>query len=135
MIMVTVPFEIVPCPRPRVSSVNGFTKTYYPKKYEQFKAVLGLYLKSKIKTKLEGAIKVEAHITMQMPKSWSKKKRMEMDGKYHTQKPDKDNLEKSLYDALTGVAFKDDSAVAVGVTTKRWGEHGKAIIAISELDG
>ena len=35
-----------------------------------------------------------------MPKSWSKKKRAEMDGRFHDQKFDTDNLIKSLGDCL-----------------------------------
>ena len=35
-----------------------------------------------------------------MPKSWPEKKKREMEGKPHQQKPDKDNLEKGFLDAL-----------------------------------
>lgn len=35
-----------------------------------------------------------------MPKSWSKKKKAEMDGKPHQQTPDIDNYEKAFLDAL-----------------------------------
>lgn len=61
---------------------------------------------------------------MPMPKSWSKKKKAEMDGKGHQQTPDKDNLEKGLLDAV----FKDDCRVWDGRVTKIWGEKGKIII-------
>lgn len=67
-----------------------------------------------------------AHVTfvIPMPKSWSKKKRAEMDGKPHQSKPDKDNLEKALMDAL----FTDDSHIWDSRVTKLWGETGKIII-------
>jgi len=59
-----------------------------------------------------------------MPKNWSKKKKKEMDGKPHQNQPDKDNLEKALFDAL----FKNDSHIWDGRTTKIWGYEGKIII-------
>lgn len=51
-----------------------------------------------------------------MPKSWPEKKKREMAGKPHMQKPDKDNLEKALLDAL----YEDDAHVWSGWVEKRW---------------
>ncbi|MBG3071584.1 RusA family crossover junction endodeoxyribonuclease, partial [Proteus mirabilis] len=48
----------------------------------------------------------------------------EMNGKPHQQKPDKDNLEKALLDAI----FDDDSRVWDGRVTKVWGKRGQIII-------
>ena len=66
------------------------------------------------------------HITfiLPMPKSWAKSKRAAKDGGPHQQRPDKDNLEKAVLDAL----FKEDSHVWDGRATKIWGEVGKIII-------
>ena len=66
------------------------------------------------------------HITifLPMPKSWSKKRRLEMDCQPHRQKPDKDNLEKAILDSLYG----DDSHVWDGRVTKRWGQTGRMVI-------
>ncbi|MEQ9868746.1 RusA family crossover junction endodeoxyribonuclease [Pectobacterium odoriferum] len=66
------------------------------------------------------------HVTfvLPMPPSWSKKKRSEMNGKPHQQKPDKDNLEKALLDAI----FDDDSRVWDGRVSKIWGEVGQIMI-------
>lgn len=38
----------------------------------------------------------------------------------HTQKPDIDKLERAILDALTGIAYHDDSQVAKVVKYKRW---------------
>ncbi len=59
-----------------------------------------------------------------MPKSWSQKKRTQLNGQAHQQKPDKDNLEKALLDAI----FDDDSRVWDGRVTKLWGEKGQIIV-------
>ena len=71
-----------------------------------------------------------SHVTfvLPMPKSWSKKKRAEMNGKPHQGKPDLDNLMKSLMDAL----FEDDTHIWDSRITKLWGENGQIIIRESE---
>lgn len=51
-----------------------------------------------------------------------------MAGKPHQQKPDKDNLEKALLDAI----FGEDSHIWDGRVTKIWGETGKMIIREGE---
>jgi len=67
-----------------------------------------------------------AHVTfvLPMPKSWSQIKRAQMDGKPHQQKPDIDNLEKALLDAI----FDDDAHIWDLRKTKIWGEQGAIII-------
>ena len=66
------------------------------------------------------------HITfiLPMPKSWSKKKKSEHNGKPHRQKPDLDNLIKSLWDCL----FKDDAHFAKVSAVKLWGYDPLLII-------
>lgn len=42
---------------------------------------------------------------------------------HHTQKPDLDKLIRAVGDALTGVAYCDDSQVVAGAHMKRWTEN------------
>lgn len=51
-----------------------------------------------------------------MPESWSRKKRNAMRGQPHRQKPDRDNIDKGLLDAL----WKNDCGVAGGQLWKHW---------------
>ena len=60
-----------------------------------------------------------------MPKSWSKKKKLEMNGKPHQQKPDIDNLLKGLLDALM---VEDKMVYYVGSLGKWWSD--KPIVEI-----
>ena len=64
-----------------------------------------------------------SHITfiLPMPESWSKKKKDRMRFKPHQQKPDKDNLEKGLLDAI----FEEDCRVWDSRVSKRWGDQGE----------
>ena len=55
---------------------------------------------------------------------------------YHDKKPDRDNLEKSVQDALTGIMYADDSQIAVATTSKFYaaaGEQPKTIIEVASL--
>lgn len=56
-----------------------------------------------------------------MPESWSKKKRAEMFGKPHRTRPDRDNMDKAISDAL----FLEDGGVWKGSQEKRWSEQGR----------
>lgn len=60
----------------------------------------------------------EAHFIayLEFPKSYSNKKAMSLEGCPHKQKPDSDNLLKSLLDAL----FKEDSGIWKVSGEKRW---------------
>lgn len=61
-----------------------------------------------------------------MPKSWSEKKKEQMNNEPHLQRPDLDNLLKALLDAL----MKEDSVIwKLGMLEKRWGDIG--LITIS----
>lgn len=55
-----------------------------------------------------------------MPKSWSKKKKQEMDLQHHIQKPDIDNLCKAFLDAN----YSDDSHIHTIALVKRWAYQG-----------
>lgn len=56
-----------------------------------------------------------------MPASWSKKKRREMLGQPHRQKPDIDNLTKAVLDSLCG---EDCTIWQLAGLEKRWAEVG-----------
>lgn len=67
-----------------------------------------------------------------MPKSWSKAKRERMRGQLHQQKPDRDNIDKAILDAL----LKSDCGVAQGTLEKRWddGQGPRIFITITTPD-
>jgi len=70
----------------------------------------------------------------QTPKSWSKKKtEAALERGYHTQKPDADNLEKGIKDALNGIAYIDDAQVAEVSKIKIWGPCDRITIEVEEV--
>ncbi|MHA1401641.1 MAG: RusA family crossover junction endodeoxyribonuclease [Candidatus Heimdallarchaeaceae archaeon] len=60
-----------------------------------------------------------------MPKSWSEKKKVRLDGAPHLQKKDLDNLIKALWDS---VHDDDQHLWWIGEAKKIWGREGKIII-------
>ena len=55
-----------------------------------------------------------------MPKSWSNKKKLDMMGKNHQQRPDIDNLLEGLMDAL----LEEDSHIHTVYSKKIWSDKG-----------
>ena len=115
-------YPIIPIPKPRMSNRDKWLKPPRPavKRYWDFC----------LQCKLEKVILpcYGAHVTfiLPMPESWSKKKREEMDGKPHMQRPDWDNLGKAISDAI----YQDDSGIYDIHVTKIWGREGKIIISL-----
>lgn len=112
--------QIVPIPKPRQTKSDKWKKRPCVMRYRAFAdqcRALGMRINES-----------GSHIVfiLPMPKypSWSKKKRAAMDGQPHQQKPDIDNLCKSVLDAL----HKDDSHIYNIRLSKLWGQEGKIII-------
>ena len=111
-------YNITPMGKPRMTRADKWKKRPEVLRYRAFcdrVRLLGVELPE-----------AGAHVTfiLPMPPSWSKKKRQAMVGKPHQQKPDKDNLEKALMDAI----YADDSHIWDSRVTKLWGEEGQIII-------
>ena len=68
----------------------------------------------------EGPVHLRMEFTRPLPKSYPKKRNGEQD----TAKPDADNMAKSVMDALTGVAWRDDCQVTLICAEKKPRYHG-----------
>lgn len=125
--MISVPIQPVAASRPRVTRKG----TYYEEKYQTFKKVFPLLVGRQ--KKLDGPLSAYMEFHIAMPKSWSKKKKLEMNGQYHTQVPDSDNLQKAVLDSLNGNAYDDDSQVCQIFALKKWAERGSIVVKIEKL--
>lgn len=65
-----------------------------------------------------------------IPKSTSKKKKLEMDGRFCLKKPDIDNYIKLVCDALNGIAWEDDNEVAEVYAIKRYSNNPRTEVSI-----
>ncbi len=111
-------YPITPVPKPRMTRSDKWKKRPAVLRYRAYC--------DEVRLRVVQLPESGYHVTfiLPMPKSWSGKRKTEMDGKPHQQTPDKDNLEKALLDAL----FQDDSHIWDGRVTKRWGQEGKIIV-------
>lgn len=107
-------YPVVPVPKPRMTQRDKWQKRPAVMRYRAFCDDL----RARKCTFPESGSHVIFH--MPMPASWSKKKRTEMLGQPHRQKPDVDNLTKAVLDAV----LKDDSGVWDMRTTKIWSDIG-----------
>ena len=107
--MITLLLTPQPAPRPRFSKFG----TYNSKKYTEYKeAIQMLVLSKKMPFFYTEALDLEVVFYMPIPESFSKKKRVALDGAYHVKRPDTDNLLKAFKDALNGTLYRDDSQIS-----------------------
>ena len=104
-------FDIAPvvASRPRVTRWS----TFFPKKYTQFKEDMLELTKDITFTPTEKLIYSKITFYVAMPKSWSKKKKLEKDGKFCDNNADIDNYCKAILDSLEGVYFANDKQVVM----------------------
>lgn len=120
--------------RPRVINRRGFVHTYTPKETANYeKLVKKSYLKHSGGRKLYGPISAKIEGIFPIPKSISKKQKEKMISKYHTKKPDSDNIGKSILDGLNGTAYDDDSQICDLNIRKIYGKEPKTIVILEEL--
>lgn len=117
---------ITPVPKPRMTQRDKWQKRPCVIRYRDFCDEVRNQMKGQ-EFPQEGAYVI---FYLPMPKSWSKKKKREMQLKPHQQKPDVDNLCKALLDALYG----DDSHIYDIRISKYWALAGAINIEPIELE-
>lgn len=118
-------FDITPVPKPRQTQQDKWMKRPPVMAYRAFETHLRLLAKMQKFTLPECGC--AATFYLPMPASWSKRKRAEMDGKPHQDKPDWDNLIKAVQDSL----LDNDSKVwEFGPVRKFWSDRGQIILTV-----
>lgn len=137
--------EPVAQPRQRHRVVSGkaapWVQNYTPTKHpvNDFKAAIRRAAKAEVSLHgpISGPIRVDivAVFPRQSAKVWKTRR---MPRYRHVTKPDRDNVEKAIYDALTGLVWRDDSQVCAG-SVEKWhaagGEAAHTLISIWKLEG
>jgi Holliday junction resolvase RusA-like endonuclease len=130
--------KAVPASRPRV----GRRGTYYSKTYREYKQELKALYKEYmsffpdqyLQDTEYSALVTDIVCVYALPKSFSRKKRGRLFGKYCKMYGDKDNIEKGILDAMSGVVYDDDRQITSGRTEKVWGDTNKIIIDINRVE-
>lgn len=134
MLHALIEFRPVGEARPRRVTHRGRTYVYSPKskKRGEFRQLLLSQIKEAPLTK---AIVVQIVFFYAPLKSWSKKKREDMNGKYKPTRPDLDNLIKFVLDAGNGILWEDDKQVVkFDNCFKCYGKRNLIHITAQELD-
>ena len=103
---------------PRMVRSDKWKQRPIVQRYWAYRDMLRLAAK-KQKFELDGYHMMQFKI--KMPKSWSKKKKDEMRHTPHLQRPDIDNLQKGVYDAL----LQEDSGIWYVEVMKVWGDESE----------
>ena len=111
-------YDVTPIPKPRMTKSDAWKKRACVQRYWAYKDEVKF---NNIRVPECGYWII---FIMPMPKSWSKKIKEKMVGRPHQQKPDKDNLEKALLDAI----WQDDAHIWDGRVSKVWGYEGKIVV-------
>lgn len=84
---------------------------------------------------LRGAIAIKFEFFFKIPKSFTKKRRIEIanGNDYHYVRPDVDNLCKFYFDALKELFFHDDCQICKLEASKRYGEPERIYVRIEDL--
>lgn len=108
--------------RPRISTRGGFARAFTPAKTVAYEGLIALAAADAMAgaAPITGPVSIEARAVFPIPSSWPKRRKAE--ARWHTGKPDGDNVLKALGDGLNGIVWKDDSQVASMRLTKVYGE-------------
>jgi len=121
----TVPIAPVAQPRARATSIGGMVRMYEPRSTGtkgnrkphpiiEYKQSIRDAAMAHCKRPLQGPLVV--NLTFWMPRVQLDRKKT---GLLHAKKPDIDNLMKSTFDALNGIAWRDDAQVWSVMAEKR----------------
>ena len=137
MIKLTIPAVPVAQPRQRHAVIGGHIRNYTPHTHpvNAYKtAIMAAAAEAGVKP-LEGPLQVSVTFYLPRPKRLMRKK--DPAGPIpHTARPDVDNLWKSTADALSGLAWRDDSQVCQTIAHKWYAEKDgvpRVEIEISEV--
>ena len=127
----TFDFKIIPCPAPRMTRSDKWRTPNHPDPRKRRRECVAKYFKfreefiwlcKQKKFQLKDTLEIIFYLPM--PEGWTKKKKEQMREKPHQQRPDCDNMIKSICDSF-GV---DDGFVWSINAKKYWAHEGRILI-------
>lgn len=127
----TIPSAPVPKSRPRFNTNTG--RAFTDDKTRIFENLVSLAYGARHYFD-DSYIKIRMKFKFEVPKSYSKKKRLEaLEGKIRPTKADIDNYIKSVLDGLNGRAFKDDRYVYAVLAEKEYAKEASIEVSIESV--
>lgn len=120
MISFEIPGEPVAKGRPRATRQGHF---FTPEKTVRYENKVALFAAEAMdgRPPIEGPLALEFTAVFSWPASWSAKKRAACPGK--VSKPDGDNLQKAVSDAMNGIVYRDDAQIISWSGSKVYGDR------------
>lgn len=118
----------IPASRPRVTRFA----TYYGKKYTQFRKEMDILVKP-LPEPLKCLLSVNIIFYIQIPKSYTKKRKRAIMGQHCDNNADIDNYLKALFDCFNRKIFEDDKQIAHVEALKVWSDKGQIALTIKKL--
>lgn len=132
----TLPITPKALPRARHSAQHGFVRSYYKKDtlntFDDYEIAILKALNNTTRTYTQEICKnvpkglyitLHAIFYMPIPNSWSGKRKLAVELKPHTKKPDVSNLLKMLEDRANGILYPDDSYIYKATCEKVYSKH------------
>lgn len=120
--------------RPRFRKIGNYVSTYNTKQTKDYEELVKISATEQCKDKLDkeytGLVKMSIKAYFKPNKSVSKKQYNLLIGTEFLKKPDSDNIAKIICDSLNGLAYKDDSQVALLNIEKYYGEEEKVEVQL-----
>lgn len=131
MIAFTIPGKPFAKQRPRFSRRSG--RAFTPGETASFERQVGVIASQHVSEPIDGPVAIEIVAVFEPPASASKRRRAEILGRPHTQKPDLDNCLKAITDGLNRIAFADDRQIAEIHCRKVWGSPAQTTVLIRRV--
>lgn len=140
MIILKIPGIPIAKKRPRFARKGNFTQTYNDQQTEE--GLFLFYCREQLKyvDPIIGGVGVLLNYYMKRPKNHfgtgrNEGKLKSSAPKYHTKKPDIDNLNKFVFDCLNKYTWKDDSQIVLVFSEKKYAEDNpRTEIIINNID-
>ena len=133
----SVPGEPTGKARPRVVRTSGFPRTYTPEKTVNYENLVKVEYERQCRDRHFGESTVGMQIIAHygIPASASKRKKSDMLAGIirPKKKPDCDNVVKIIWDALNGIAYRDDAQIVICSIEKRYAAIPHIDITITEV--
>lgn len=139
MINFTIPGQPVAKGRAKFARRGAHVVAYTPEKTANYENLVKIAATEAMAGREPSAapIGLAINLHMQIPASWSNKRRASAAGGQicATKKPDADNILKAIKDGCNGIAWRDDAQVVCITLTKCYSETPHAKVMIRETPG
>lgn len=137
-IQFVVPGQPIGKGRARAARRGKFITMYTPAKTVNYESLVALVAHAAMagRSLIIGPVSMDIEINLQIPESWSKKKKQQAADGFvaATKKPDCSNILKAVEDGMNGVVYKDDVQIIKSSQSKRYAETPGVIVIVRELD-